>query len=251
MMSRHAIPWKALVGILLLCSAGFAQNVYGVITGRVLDPSGASVPGASIVGVNTGTGLRFQATSSTEGNYTLNALPVGNYDLFVEAAGFQGFTVRAIRLQVNENVRVDASLQVGASTETVTVVADSVVVDTVSPTLKAVVDQRRIEELPLNGRNATQLMRLVVGTVTDYRADTTSGTTYPGTQAVSVNGGSSNTTNYMLDGSQNNDHYTNMPNPCRTPMLCRNSVCRPARSARGIRTPVGRYRERSNEIRHQ
>jgi outer membrane receptor protein involved in Fe transport len=142
---------------------------------------------------------------------------VGVYDVTVEAAGFQNFTMRGIRLQVNETIRVDANLSVGTSSETVTVVAEAVVVDTISPTLKAVVDQKRIEELPLNGRNPTQLMRLVVGTVADYRADTTSGTTYPGVTSVSVNGGRSNTTNFMLDGSQNNDHYTNVPNPMPNP----------------------------------
>ena len=216
-MSLQSNALRALGVVLLLCSVSRAQNVYGVITGRVVDPSGASVPGASVTAVNTGTGARFPVSSSSDGFYTLPALPVGVYDLTVEAAGFQNFTVRGIRLQVNETVRVDSNLNVGTSSETITVVADAVIVDTVSPTLKAVVDQKRIEELPLNGRNATQLMRLVVGTVTDMRADTTSGTTYPGVTAVSVNGGRSNTTNFMLDGSQNNDHYTNVPNPMPNP----------------------------------
>lgn len=216
-MSFPTIPLKALLGILLLCSASLAQNVYGVLNGSVLDPSGAAVPGASVAATNSGTGARFTATSSAQGLYTLPALPVGVYELTVESPGFQGFTVRNIRLQVNETIRVDAQLKVGTASETVTVEADAVVVDTVSPTLKAVVDQKRIEELPLNGRNATQLMRLVVGTVQDNRADNTSGTTYPGVTGVSVNGGRSNTTNFMLDGAQNNDHYTNVPNPMPNP----------------------------------
>lgn len=216
-MQRRMTTIRVLAALLLLSAAAHAQNVNGVITGRVLDPSGATVPNASVAAVNTGTAARFTTTSSDEGYYTLPALPVGVYDIRVEAAGFQAFTVQGIRLQVNETIRVDASLVVGASTETVTVTAESVVVDTISPTLKAVVDQRRIEELPLNGRNPAQLMRLVVGTVADYRADTTSGTTYPGSTAVSVNGGRSNTTNFMLDGSQNIDHYTNVPNPMPNP----------------------------------
>jgi hypothetical protein len=216
-MQKQSLAIKALAALLLCTGAAQAQNVYGVITGRVLDPSGATVPKASVVAVNTGTAARFTTTSSDEGFYTLPALPVGLYDLRVEAAGFQSFNVQSIRVQVNETIRVDAHLAVGASTETVTVTAESVVIDTVSPTLKAVVDQKRIEELPLNGRNPTQLMRLVVGTVADYRADTTSGTTYPGVTAVSVNGGRSNATNFMLDGSQNIDHYTNVPNPMPNP----------------------------------
>lgn len=216
-IAKASIPWKALAAIALLCSMSLAQNVYGSLTGRVMDPSGASVPGATVIALNTGTGSRTTATSSAEGNYTIPALPVGVYDLTVEAPGFQHYTVRGIRVQVNETIRIDPALQVGTATETVTVEADAVVVDTVSPTLKAVVDQKRIEELPLNGRNATQLMRLIVGTVPDPRADTTSGTTYPGVTPVSVNGGRSNTTNFMLDGAQNNDHYTNVPNPMPNP----------------------------------
>src|SRR5690606_19076339 len=155
---------------------------------------------------------RSTATSSSEGNYTFPALPVGIYELTVEAPGFQQFTVRNIRLQVNENIRIDAPLQVGTASETVTVEADAAVVDTDSPTLKAVVDEKRIEELPLNGRNATQLMRLVVGTVTDFRADNTAGSTYARITGVSRSGARYNTTNFRLDGSQNNDHYTDVPN---------------------------------------
>jgi outer membrane receptor protein involved in Fe transport len=216
-MSLNPHLFRVMVGVLVLTCVSLAQNVYGSLTGSVLDPSGASIPGASVVATNTGTGARFSVTSNADGLYTLPALPVGVYDLNVESAGFQHFHVRNIRLQVNETIRVDATLTVGTSTETVTVEASAVVVDTVSPTLKTVVDQKRIEDLPLNGRNATQLMRLVVGTVRDTRTSVTSGTTYPGVTGVSVNGGRSNTTNFMLDGGQNNDHYTNVPNPMPNP----------------------------------
>ena len=89
--------------------------------------------------------------------------------------------------------------------------------DTTTATLKAVVDQKRIEELPLNGRNAAQLMRLIAGVTNDPNAGVTSGTTYPGTNPVSVNGNRSNTTNYILDGAQNNDIYSNAPNPLPNP----------------------------------
>ena len=112
---------------------------------------------------------------------------------------------------------MDATLDVGATVETVVVTANVVPVDTDTSTLRTVVDQKRIEELPLNGRNATQLMRLVAGVTADPRADVTSGTTYPGVTPVSVNGGRSNTTNYVLDGANNNDHYTNAPNPMPNP----------------------------------
>lgn len=195
----------------------FGQNIYGSITGRVTDPLGATVPNAAIAAINTATNARFATVSSQEGVYTLPALPVGTYNLTIEAPGFRMYTGQGIRLQVNETARVDVTLELGSPTESVTVVAEVVQVDTTSSTLKTVVDQRRIEELPLNGRNPTQLMRLVVGVTTDFRADATSGTTYPGVTPVSVNGNRAATTNYMLDGAQNNDHYTNAPNPMPNP----------------------------------
>ena len=89
--------------------------------------------------------------------------------------------------------------------------------DTVSSTLKTVVDQKRIEELPLNGRNPTQLMTLVAGVIPDPRADVTSGATYPGTSGITSNGARANSTNYIMDGGSNNDHYSNGSNPMPNP----------------------------------
>jgi hypothetical protein len=194
-----------------------AQDVNASITGIVTDPSGAVVTRATVTATNTGTGARFTALTDHSGQYWLRNLPVGVYDLTATAPGFRQHEAKALRLQVNEVLRLDIGLKVGAAAETVTVTAEAITVDTTTATLKAVVDQKRIEELPLNGRNPTQLMRLVVGTVTDLRADVTSGTTYPGVTPVSVNGSRANATNYVLDGAQNNDHYNNAPNPMPNP----------------------------------
>lgn len=199
-------------------SLATAQNVTGSIAGVVRDPSGSVVPSITVLALNEGTGARFQTTTDADGQYTIRAVPIGIYTVSAEASGFKRFENRGIRLQVNEVARVDIGLAIGATTETVTVSSEVVTVDTTSAVLKTVVDQKRIEELPLNGRNPTQLMRLVVGTATDWRADTTSGTTYPGVRGgVSVNGSRSNAVNYILDGAQNNDHYSNAPNPMPNP----------------------------------
>ncbi len=193
------------------------QNVTGTISGIVRDPSGAVVPSVNVTATNAGTSATFQATTDDTGAYTIRTLPVGIYDLTAEVNGFKKYQTRGIRLQVNEIARVDVSLAVGTAAETVTVSSQAVTVDTTTATLKAVVDQKRIAELPLNGRNPTQLMQLIVGVVKDTRADVTSGTTYPGTLPVSVNGNRSNSTNYVLDGAQNNDHYSNAANPMPNP----------------------------------
>jgi hypothetical protein len=209
----------AVFGLSLLSAAvAIAQNVTGSISGVVKDPSGSVVPTISVVAINEGTGARFQATTDSDGQYTIRAVPIGVYSLNAEAPGFKRFETTGVRLQVNEVARLDITLAIGATTETVNVTSEVVTVDTTTAVLKTVVDQKRIEELPLNGRNPTQLMRLIVGTATDWRADTTSGTTYPGVRGgVSVNGSRSNAVNYILDGAQNNDHYSNAPNPMPNP----------------------------------
>lgn len=209
-----------LEGVALVCvsvSVALSQNVTGSISGVARDPSGAAVPAITVVAINEGTSARFQTVTDSDGQYTIRAVPIGVYQLTAEAQGFKRFETKGIRLQVNEVARVDITLAIGTATETVTVSSQAVSVDTSSSTLKTVVDQKRIEDLPLNGRNPTQLMRLVAGVQIAQGADVTSGTTYPGVQGVSVNGGRANATNYVLDGAQNNDHYTNAPNPMPNP----------------------------------
>jgi outer membrane receptor protein involved in Fe transport len=192
-------------------------DVTGTISGVITDQSGAVISNAEVTATNTGTNAAFRTRSNEEGAYTLSALPIGVYNLTASNRGFRRFEAQNVRLQVNEIVRVDVPLQVGETADTITVTGEAVHVDTTTSTLKTVVDQKRIEDLPLNGRNPTQLMRLVAGVQIDTRSDVTSGTTYPGVQAVSVNGGRGNATNYVLDGAQNNDHYTNAPNPMPNP----------------------------------
>ena len=108
-------------------------------------------------------------------------------------------------------------MTVGAVSESVEVSASVVNVNTEDASLRTVVDQRRVEDLPLNGRDPVQLMRLVAGVSLYNGSGFTSGTTYPGVVSVSVNGNRGNSTNYILDGGQNNDHYSNAPNPMPNP----------------------------------
>ncbi len=194
-----------------------AQGVTGTIIGVAKDSSGAVVPGAKITLVQPSTQFEYSAKTDAEGRYTVRALPIGVYNLKAEAPGFKTYEALNIQLQVNENPRVDIRLEVGQVTESVEVAASVVNVDTQTATLKSVVDERRIEQLPLNGRDATQLARLVVGVQAYQGADVTSDTTYPGVVPISVNGGRGNTVNYILDGAQNNDHYSNAPSPMPNP----------------------------------
>lgn len=216
-VSAGAIWAGALLWVLCGTSLTFGQNINGSFTGVVTDATGSLVPNALVTARNEATAGISNTRSDSEGVFWIRNLPVGVYDITAELTGFQKSETRAVRVQVDEVVRVDFKLNVGSNAETVTVSAVASVVDTTTATLKAVVDQKRIEELPLNGRNATQLMRLIVGVTNDPNASVTSGTTYPGTNPVSVNGNRSNNTNYLLDGAQNNDLYSNAPNPMPNP----------------------------------
>src|SRR5260221_6098604 len=126
--------------VLTAIAAAYPQNIAGSITGMVTDSSGAVVPTAKAVARNTGTGGVTTVQADAEGVYWLRNLPVGEYTITVESAGFQKFEAKDVRLQVNEVVRVDVPMRVGAMTETVTVAGNAVTVDTTTSTLKSVVD---------------------------------------------------------------------------------------------------------------
>lgn len=216
-MFARMLFWPILLS-LCFCFVSFSADVTGSVNGVVKDPAGAVAAGVEVSVTNTGTNSEYRAATDNTGTYFIRGLPVGVYQLTVEPKGFKKFVAKGLQVQVNESVRLDITLQIGDVTQSVDVSAVAETVDTNSITLKTVVDQQRIENLPLNGRNPTQLMQLVAGVTPDpQNANVTSGTTYPGVTPVSVNGGRANTTNYILDGAENNDHYSNAPNPFPDP----------------------------------
>lgn len=200
------------------CVNYFAQgSPTGAITGITQDESGAAVPGSRVVATNIGTSATYEAVSDTNGLYTIRSLPVGTYNVTVEANGFKTTTLTNVPVRVNEEIKLDATLTVGSVNEQVTVSAEPSLVTTTTSTLKTVIDERRIVDLPLNGRDPNSLVQLVAGVQPDTRTSLTSGTTYPGAVSVSSNGGRGNTTNYVLDGGSNNDSYNNQSNPTPNP----------------------------------
>lgn len=131
--------------------------------GAVTDPQGLGVPGAKVTVAEAATGVRTTTTTGADGLYTAPALRPTDYSLTVEAGGFRTFTQTGITLRADEAVTVNATMQLGAASEKVTVSEDASQVDTVTGTLAQVVDTRRVADLPLNGRNAAQLTVLVAG----------------------------------------------------------------------------------------
>lgn len=151
----------ALISVaIVFIGNGYAQTITGTIMGTVRDPTGAPIPGAKVTVVNSATGLKNQADTGGNGDYVIPYLVPGTYDVNIEATGFKRFTQDKILLSVDQKARIDASLELGSLSETVLVTAASPVIQTDASSLGQVVDNLRIIELPLNGRNVFQLAGL-------------------------------------------------------------------------------------------
>ena len=196
----------------------FAQYTTASLTGRVLDPSGAAVPGATVTAQNTSTGRTTTTKTDADGEYVLPELPVGNYKLTVKKTGFQTYTQSGIVLSVNQSATQNVSLKIGSTTEHVNVSGNAPLVTTSSATTGQLVNQQSIVNLPLNGRQAQSLVFLIPGAnnvTSNYCGAGCEGGAYPGEQYGYVNGGGPNGVNYQMDGVDNNDTYmnTNLPFP--------------------------------------
>ena len=183
------------------------------VHGQVLDTSNSAIPGAQVKMTQTATQYVRSATSGADGTYSLPNLPVGPYTLEVTAAGFKTYVQSGIILQVGSSIQVNATLQVGVVTENIQVTAGASMVETRSNSVAQVIDERRIMELPLNGRQATDLIVLSGGATPTPAANMTSSKNYPSSTTMSVAGGQGNGTNYLLDGGDNVSNFTNVNMP--------------------------------------
>jgi len=185
------------------------------IAGRVTDPNGALVAGAKITMRDVKTDFSRTAVSGEEGYYTLLSLRPAEYKMTIEAPGFRRYERGGLILQVDQTATVNVALEVGVATDTVLVQADANQVDLQTPTLKQVVEERRINELPLDGRNAATLALLVAGVSESPSDGAIQGTdkTVPGAVSYTTNGSRQNQINFKLDGADNMDGYTNVNQP--------------------------------------
>jgi hypothetical protein len=188
------------------------------IQGLVTDPSGAVVPNARVTARQTNTGFVRTTVTGTGGTYVLPNLPVGPYNLEVQAGGFQAYVQTGIVLEVSNNVTINVVLRLGQVSQQVQVSANASMVQTQSTSISQVIEQRRIVDLPLNGRNATELVMLA-GAANDVSNNSAEGSdlltskNYFTSDAISVAGGQSNGTNYLMDGGDNNDAFSNVNLP--------------------------------------
>ena len=154
-----------LMVLMLAGVSAWAQQITGSIRGTVTDPSGAVVQGATVSAKQTETGLARAATTGHDGEYILLELPVGHYQLQVEAKSFQKYVQEGITLNVNETAIVPAHLMVGSESQQVQVTADAQLIQGTVTSLGKLVQEREILDLPLNGRDFSQLGTLQPGVV--------------------------------------------------------------------------------------
>ena len=188
---------------------GFAQNTNAVLNGTVTDSSGASIPGAQVSAVSVETGAAHSAVASSEGTYTLTALPPGTYNVTIQKDGFTTNVQSNLVLTVGEAATLKAVLTVGSTSETVSVSASGNVINSSTAELSEVVNERSVKELPLNGRDPSSLVLLAPGTTNVLNTAGVLQTTnsFPTETGASVNGGRQGSTYYLLDGVQNMDTY--------------------------------------------
>src|SRR5246127_469401 len=176
-----------------------AQLTTGKIVGTVKDRSGAVVPKVPIKALNTETKITRDTVSSDAGSYEILLLPPGQYELSAELAGFKRYVRRPVTVEVNQESRVDVELQIGALSQTVVVAAEPIQVQSTTATLGKVMSEKLIEDLPLNGRNFSDLGLLQTGVapIQPGRGFTQN--------AYNVNGARDSMNNFLLDGVANSE----------------------------------------------
>lgn len=197
---RFLIVIAALPIVLLLASPALLHaQATGTISGFVKDPSGAVVPGAKVTTVQTERGISTHTVTNGQGFYNFPALEPGTYTITVEAPGFERHIQAGLTLTVSQNLRVDAALQLGAVTGAVTVTSATPLVDTTSATVSGLVGDRRMVDLPLNGRNVIGLSQIVPGVLSvsapESLACARAGPT------MDVSGGRADMNQFIFDGA--------------------------------------------------
>jgi hypothetical protein len=207
-----------LLSLMVCCAGLWAQSAAtSQISGVVTDQTGAVVSGAQVKLTQTDTGLVRTATSGPDGSYAVLSLPSGPYKLEVGKQGFSTTVQEGIVLQVNSNPKIDLPLNVGAVSDQVVVEAAASMVEAHTNSVGQVIDSRRVLELPLNGRNPTDLVFMVGAAAAAPVADLVSAKNYPGEQPISIAGGQATGATYTLDGGTHNDPFNNLALPLPFP----------------------------------
>ena len=210
-----------MLAVLAFSATPLLAQGYGSVSGTVTDPTGAAVPSATITAIQVDTKRETTVTSGQTGNFVFTTLPPAAYDFKVAAPGFQLYQQSAVVLQANQSLSINPKLTLGGTSQVVEVSTTPPQIDTTTGTLSQVIDRERVVDLPLNGRNASQLLTLVAGV-----ADATNegngvnqgnGKTFPAVVVATANGTLPNQSNFLLDGGNNVDELTNVNAPFPMP----------------------------------
>lgn len=181
--------------LFLLAISALAQSDRGTITGTVADPGGAVVPNAAVIATNPATGGLFKTQTTDTGNFTIVSVPAGTYNVSVESAGFRKFEQLGLRVQVSQTSRLDVELQIGATSDSVTVTGDVALLKTENATVSSTVGREQLNQLPLNFaigagavRNPLSFLQL------------TPGASISGWNTIRVNGAPAGTFKIVFEG---------------------------------------------------
>ena len=200
-LARTARSILALaVGALGFAAGAVAQSNSGSIAGRVIDKSGAPLPGVTVSAAQKDTGYERNTVTGTDGAFRLPSLQVGTYSVKVDLSGYGSVTVDEVKVDVASTRNLDITLAQSAVQETITVVDEAPLIAN-TPAVGAVVSQQELDNLPLNGRQFANLAVLAPGTTLGHNTDPTK----PGQLVVELNGGIGRNVNYTIDGGDNTD----------------------------------------------
>jgi len=210
MSKRILFVLTACMTALCFSPLAFGQAI-GSFSGTVTDKSGSSIAGAAVTVTSQGTGVVRDTKTDDTGHYIVNLLPVGLYTIHVQFQGFQPAEAKDVRLQIDESRELNFSLNPASVSSTVEVTADAVAVTTTDPTLGQVINSQQVAQLPLNGRDFVQLATLTPGTVAETNPNSfftnaaSSEVAARGAFSLSVGGSRANSTDWLLDGNDNNE----------------------------------------------
>jgi len=218
--SSHRLANKTLHRIfffVVACALALAVSpaMYGQATGSfsgtVLDKSGSSVSGATVTATSQGTGLARDVKTDSTGHYLIPLLPVGTYTVRVDFANFQSAESKNLKLDVDQARELDFTLAPATVVSAVTVTGDAVAVETANPSLGQVITSQQVAQLPLNGRDFVQLATLTAGATAEtnpnsfFTSAASSEVAARGSFSLSVGGSRPNSTDWLLDGVDNNE----------------------------------------------
>ena len=201
-MLRKVITCLLFVTVATVCALG--QDFRATINGRIADPTGASIPNATITVKNIATNETVTVTSNGDGNYNVPFIRPGVYAINVEAAGFKKYSRDKQEIQVSQTATINVALEVGGASETITVTADAALLDESKADRGNVIENRRITELPLNARNPFMLATLTPGITFNGPAIYQRPFDNGAIADWSVNGGQNRNNEFLLDGAPNN-----------------------------------------------